>query len=235
MAQSKPEITSTTHILPFDKLSPLDFERLCLWLVEREGYARAEHLGLAGSEQGRDVIAYRPAPGGEQLWYFQCKRYAAIRAKTLKDEVDKYLELVGEKPHLKPFGVVFVVSCAVSARVREEVGSYCEEHGLAYGFWALTELDAKVKRHPAIVEEFFQAGRGSRDSASGIRAGRIVADNVVEGVQLQGDVPPDVTGLAELAGAVRRGGIEAEEIEAGHVVDGLQVIADPAPDTPDDA
>jgi len=39
-----PPITRTTHTLPFDKLSPRDFERLCLWLVEREGYERAGHI-----------------------------------------------------------------------------------------------------------------------------------------------------------------------------------------------
>ena len=49
MAQSKPSITGTTHTLPFDRLSPRDFERLCLWLVEREGFERAEHLGAAGA------------------------------------------------------------------------------------------------------------------------------------------------------------------------------------------
>ena len=49
---TQPIITGTTHTLPFDKLSPRDFERLCLWLVEREGYERAEHLGAAGSEHG---------------------------------------------------------------------------------------------------------------------------------------------------------------------------------------
>ena len=43
-------VTRTTYTLPFDKLSPRDFERLCLWLVEREGYERAGHLGAAGSE-----------------------------------------------------------------------------------------------------------------------------------------------------------------------------------------
>ncbi|GEM_PF-2999778 len=61
MTHSQPSITGTTHTLPFDKLSPRDFERLCPWLVEREepalslskGYERAEHLGAAGSEQGR--------------------------------------------------------------------------------------------------------------------------------------------------------------------------------------
>jgi HJR/Mrr/RecB family endonuclease len=61
MTESKPSITGTTHTLPFDKLSPRDFERLCLWLVEREGYECAEHLGAAGSEQGRDVVAWREA------------------------------------------------------------------------------------------------------------------------------------------------------------------------------
>jgi hypothetical protein len=34
---TRPPITRTTHTLPFDKLSPRGFERLCLWLVEREG------------------------------------------------------------------------------------------------------------------------------------------------------------------------------------------------------
>ena len=45
--QSQPPITHTTHTLPFDNLSPRDFERLCLGLVERERYQRAEHLGAA--------------------------------------------------------------------------------------------------------------------------------------------------------------------------------------------
>ena len=152
---TRPSLPGTRHVLSFDRLSPADFERLCLWLVEREGYTRGEHLGLAGSEQGRDVIAYKPTPHGEKLWYFQCKRYRSINARTLKDEVGKYLQLVEEKPHLRPTGVVFAVSCAVSAKVREEVGGYCEQHDLAHEFWALTELDMRVKRHPDLLREFF--------------------------------------------------------------------------------
>jgi tetratricopeptide (TPR) repeat protein len=151
----RPPLPATTHVLSFDRLSPADFERLCLWLVEREGYTRAEHLGLAGSEQGRDVVAHRPTPRGEELWYFQCKRYRSINAKTLKDEVDKYLQLAQDKPHLRPAGVVFVISCAVSAKVREAVGAYCEQHGLAHEFWGLTELDMRVKQHPDVLQEFF--------------------------------------------------------------------------------
>jgi outer membrane protein assembly factor BamB len=150
-----PSLPGTTHVLSFDRLSPADFERLCLWLVGCEGYTRGKHLGLAGSEQGRDVVAYKSTPHGEELWYFQCKRYRSINAKVLKYEVDKHLQLAQEKPHLRPAGVVFVVSCAVSARVREEVGAYCEQHGLAHEFWALTELNMRVKRHPDLLREFF--------------------------------------------------------------------------------
>jgi hypothetical protein len=40
-----------------------------LWLVEREGYRRAEHLDAAGSEQGHDIVAWREGA----LWAFQCK------------------------------------------------------------------------------------------------------------------------------------------------------------------
>jgi len=44
MTPSQPQITSTAHTLPFDRPSPRDFERPCLWLVEREGYGRVENL-----------------------------------------------------------------------------------------------------------------------------------------------------------------------------------------------
>jgi len=67
LTQSQPSITRTTHTLPFDELSPRDFERLCLWLVERKGDERAEHLGAAGNEQGRDIVAWWR---GDELWAF---------------------------------------------------------------------------------------------------------------------------------------------------------------------
>lgn len=67
MTKSKPAITATTRTSPFHQLSLRDFERMCLWLVQREGFERAEHLGAVTSEQGRDVVAWH---GGER-WTFQ--------------------------------------------------------------------------------------------------------------------------------------------------------------------
>jgi hypothetical protein len=147
----KPAVTGTNHLLPFGELSPDQFERLCLWLVELGGHARAEHLGEAGSEQGRDVTAWR----GEQLWYFQCKRYQKINAPTLIAEVEKYNEHIQAGTIAKPHGIVFVTNAVLSAKVRKTVGEFCQKHGYAYEFWARTELDLKVKKHEAIVKEFF--------------------------------------------------------------------------------
>jgi tetratricopeptide (TPR) repeat protein len=152
---TKPSVTKGTHILPYGELSPLEFERLCLWLVERKGYLRPEHLGAAGSEQGRDVIAYRATNSGEQLWYFQCKRYQSISAAPLIKEVEKYNKLVKTDPTKKPFGVVFVTNATLSADAREEVRTFCSTNGYDCEFWARTELDLHVKKHPDVVAEFF--------------------------------------------------------------------------------
>ena len=152
---TKPDVTKTNHALPYGELSPADFERLCLWLVECEGYVRPEHLGVAGSEQGRDVVAYRATTSGEQLWYFQCKRYQTISAATLIKEVEKYNDLVKTDPTKKPFGIVFVTNATLAAAAREKVREFCSNHGYDCEFWARTELDMRVKKHKDIVAEFF--------------------------------------------------------------------------------
>jgi formylglycine-generating enzyme required for sulfatase activity len=144
-----PPITRTTHILHFDALSPHDFERLCLWLVEREGYERAEHLGAAGSERGRDITAWREAA----LWAFQCKRVQRFGPRDALVEIEKLLALPDAE---RPAGLVFLVTCNVSFKTRQQARARCARE-MECHFWAGTELDAKVKRHPGIVQEFFQA------------------------------------------------------------------------------
>jgi len=155
LRMKKPDVTKSNHVLLFNELSPAQFERLCLWLVEREGYLRSEHLGEAGSEQGRDVIAYRVTESGEHLWYFQCKRYQTISAATLIKEVEKYNKLVESDPTKKPFGIVFVTNAKLSIYSRKKVREFCSKHGYEVEFWARTELDMRVKKHEDIVEEFF--------------------------------------------------------------------------------
>jgi len=156
-------IVLTNKPLPFEDLSPQRFELMCFWLVEREGYLRPQHLGEAGSEQGRDIIAYKPADAGEQLWYFQCKHKKRISADILKIEIDKYNGLAKSNPNYRPVGVVFVISAIVSARTRDAVEAYCREYGYACEFWAHSRLDMLVKKHLDIRDEFFPDLAGPLD------------------------------------------------------------------------
>ncbi|MEM7586211.1 MAG: restriction endonuclease [Acidobacteriota bacterium] len=82
---SKPVVISTRRPLPLSQLAPDDFERLTYWLVRREGFDGVEHLGAAGSEQGRDVIATR-----DGLRYaFQCKRVQSFTAADARAEITR--------------------------------------------------------------------------------------------------------------------------------------------------
>ena len=146
--REKPRMTGGSHPLPFDKLAPLEFERLCLWLVTREGYERAEHLGEAGSEQGRDVVAWK---NGCRV-VFQCKRVQAFNAAVAKKEIEKLRSLPAE---VQPADLMFVVSRTVSADLRAAIRAVWGDEGSCH-FWVGNELDERVKRHPEILREFFQ-------------------------------------------------------------------------------
>ncbi len=165
----KPSVTSTNHILPFGELSPAQFERLCLWLVESEGYGQAQHLGAGGNEQGRDVTAWRRA----ELWYFQCKRYKELSSATLISEGEKYNQLAVRDASKKPHGIVFVTNAVLTAKTREDVESFCQTHGYVCEFWAQTELDMRVKRHEAIVKEFFNLTQQSAPPEQQISIARL--------------------------------------------------------------
>ncbi|HKI05713.1 MAG TPA: tetratricopeptide repeat protein [Thermoanaerobaculia bacterium] len=144
----KPSLTGGSHTLPFEKLAPLEFERLCLWLVRREGYTREEHLGEAGSEQGRDIVAWKDSRRAA----FQCKRVKAFTAATAREEIKKLRGLpVEEQPH----ELVFVVSQAVRVETRNAARKAWGDEATCH-FWAGNELDERVKRHPDLLMEFFQ-------------------------------------------------------------------------------
>jgi len=93
---TKPPATGGSYPLPFGQLAPLEFERLCLWLVKREGYSQAEHLGEAGSEGGRDVVAWKDG----RRTVFQCKRVRAFTLSHARKEIEKLRRLPrGDQPH----------------------------------------------------------------------------------------------------------------------------------------
>jgi hypothetical protein len=147
----RPAVTGTAHVLPFDRLSPRDFERLCLALLPHEDFDNPEHYGATGSERGRDIVAYRKG----KLWYVQCKRVKECGPQLLLDEVEKIRGLMRQDASLRPAGMLFIASCDVSATARDRVRKQCDKLGLACEIWGGTDLDARVHRRPEILATFF--------------------------------------------------------------------------------
>lgn len=147
MPKLKPSVTATDHVLPFEKLSDEDFERLCLALVSEEGYEHAAHLGMAGSDAGRDIVAYR----GERRFIFQCKRYKTFGPADAEAAVVKAFAL----PYrLLPEVFVLMVTCKVTPRTRERAEA--TGGSMPVEIWAITELDQKVGKHQDLVKRFFR-------------------------------------------------------------------------------
>jgi hypothetical protein len=74
----------------------------------------------------------------------------------------------------------------------------------------------------------------AQKQGGGIQAGRIEADNVVQGMQQIGGDLSQAAEVVILAKALSYGGITAESIQAQNVVSGFQYIADPNRATPDE-
>lgn len=153
---TRPAISANRHVLPFAQLDPATFERLCLWLAQARGYQRVEHTGAAGSDGGRDVIAWRMRDGREEFVYFQCKHArVSPRAHLLRADVDKILGAAAAGHFVKPAVLVFMTTTNLSARLRDGLRERCGQHGVEVEFLAATELDHEIKQHPALVREFF--------------------------------------------------------------------------------
>jgi hypothetical protein len=151
-----PYRTWTAHTLPFDKLSAQDFERMCLWLVRREGFSQAEHLGASGGDQGRDIVAWRDG----RRFVFQCKRVRAFNPTDAEREVRKIRSLAAGRPD----EIVFIITCNVSASARRRAQDAWGNESTCH-FWVGTELDERVKKYPDLLLEFFGGSGSDQGSA----------------------------------------------------------------------
>jgi hypothetical protein len=144
-----PSITATQHELPFTQLSYEQFERLCLRLIQARGYRRAEHLGLSGSEKGRDIVAWE----GKTRVAVQCKRVREFKASDGLREIEKLLTVDQAS---RPQRVIFMVTCSISSRARDQIRHAWGGDEDSCEFVGVTELDAEVRRSTGILREFFQ-------------------------------------------------------------------------------
>lgn len=215
MPPEKPEITGTAHVLPFDKLSADDFERMCVWLVQREGFEDVEHLGAAGSEQGRDITARRDG----KYWAFQCKRVQHFSYATAVNEINK----LPQDGMLDVY--VFMVSSNVADKSRQKIRA--DYPGLEIHLWARTKLDEMVKRYPEIVAEFFQL------PAEDSKQTQELIQGLLEAVESWKTNETDEDNLRKIQSMTQSGGVnmgQGNQVEVSGPVIGTVILQFQTPD-----
>lgn len=175
--EEQPIVTSTRHVLPFERLEPKRFEDMCLWIIQRsKEFDKVEKYGGPGDKQ-RDIIAYKyNTIGHQEMWYFQCKRYKNISFTTFKEELDNIKEHSDKEKDFKPDRILFVTGCPVSASCKDKVKEYIKN--LSFGsvdFWDESKLDEKAKATEGVVEEFFKGGINTE----------VIAEKVAEKIDMQ--------------------------------------------------
>lgn len=148
----------TEATLPFERLSPADFERLCFALLAAEGHSRLRHWGAAGSEKGCDLVSV--GPDGRRT-VTQCKRVSSLGPRDAEGEVRKVLE---EPPSPPPEVWALAATCALSRETEERLAKVVSEvvgDTFEIRLSGLTELDQLVRRHADLVDWFFGPALGA--------------------------------------------------------------------------
>jgi hypothetical protein len=144
MNSIKPEIKGGSQLLPFDKLSPGEFERMCFWLIKREGFQSVGLTGASGRKNGRDITAEKD----DRTWAFQCKRVKRFGPYDADQDLNRLLD------RDIPDFFVFIVPCTVTYYTYKKI--HQKYPHLEIDFWTGNELDDLVKRHADIMAEFFE-------------------------------------------------------------------------------
>ena len=144
----------TEATLPFESLSPVDFERLCFALLAAEGHQSIRHWGAAGSEEGCDLLS---DDGSGRRVVTQCKRVQSLGPAEAETEVRKVLR---RPPEPAPEVWSLVASCNLSRKTEERLANVV---GGAFEIelCGASELEGRVRRYPDLVDRFFGPALGA--------------------------------------------------------------------------
>lgn len=150
-----PPADTTISELPIDQLSWVDFERLCLRLVEEShSIENCEIYGVSGSKQdGIDIFALKDSKNYDS---FQCKRYQTISARKLDEIINEFKRGSWASKSDKFF---LCTSLALnSTGLQDKFNTLkldLKKVGIDFIKWDSVQINRILKKHPTIVRNFF--------------------------------------------------------------------------------
>lgn len=152
-----PPIATQEQLLPFDKLSWQNFERLCLRIVGRDRTA-IEGCSLYGttgqSQQGIDIYA-RPLDS-DKFHVVQCKKVQAFTPSKLNRAVRTFR--TGRWARVSDKFVICTSFSAIDTDIRlkiEEQRALLKKDNISFEVWDADYLSRCLKADPELVLDFF--------------------------------------------------------------------------------
>lgn len=167
-ARSKPAWLKNQHVLPFQMLSPDEFEIFCYLLLLRENpQDNIYYYGKTG-DAGRDIVWHKDDGSIELI---QCKRYQSkVGINEIRTEIEKlYVNCHRQVIPEKPTSVVFYVVPDLTAPAQDlilypanlkkqfsgELLEFAPTWRPALSKQTAIELTERANKHQTLIEEFF--------------------------------------------------------------------------------
>ena len=151
-----PPVQTKLQELPYDKLSWVDFEKLCMRLIEMENDVQecTQYGNPGDSQEGIDF--YAKTDPAEKYTVYQCKNVASFKPSKIKEAVNKFLD--GNWVE-KSDALVLCIRISLSAKVQQDeiIKQYkvLENKNVDFRIWDSNKLNKELKKHPQLVYDFF--------------------------------------------------------------------------------
>ena len=172
-----PPVETRPQLLPVDRLSWEDFERLCLRLLEQD--VEPVHVsgspavveatkpvvrqyGLRGQNQAgidvyaRDRVVPGEAPRPRHFVCLQARRTKRVTAAVLRSSADKFLE--GKWSSVSRKFIYATTASVASTALADEIekqASRLIEQSVEFVIWDQAEISTRLKDQPSLVDDFF--------------------------------------------------------------------------------
>lgn len=164
-----PSVGGRVKNLNLNDLTPSDFERLCLRLVEREAtvYTAGIYGGSGTKQYGIDIWAITDGDQEDKYHVYQCKRYVRYTPTLMNAAVQEFLNPKPSKKKKRPdwFNRAKCLTLCVSFDIQKGTDldnkfvelreSLRKEHGITFDFLDYDRINEKLHQMPEVVEEFF--------------------------------------------------------------------------------
>jgi hypothetical protein len=133
--------------LVWNELTPSDFEKVCYFLLEQNGFRNLSWHGSTGSDRGRDILAEKtiePLPGvtKQEKWLIQCKRY--IDKRISKTELSR---LVADAQEHHPDCVLLIITDTLNSALKDWIRSVGQKCSFSLHVWEELNLRKELWRH----------------------------------------------------------------------------------------